>query len=119
MHAGFMTLRRAMPMNCRVTYPARPIKDLELAADIARIEAIWADCRARFGLGGPYLFGRYSLADAMFAPVVTRFTTYQVPVSAGTAAYMKAVHAHPHIVEWIAGARAETERIEKYEAPPP
>ncbi len=119
MHAGFMSLRRAMPMNCRVSYPPRPIKDPELAADIARIEALWADCRARFGAGGPYLFGRYSLADAMFAPVVTRFTTYQVPVGAGTAAYMKAIHAHPHVAEWLAEARAETERIEKYEAPPP
>ncbi|MSO69789.1 MAG: glutathione S-transferase family protein [Alphaproteobacteria bacterium] len=118
MHAGFMPLRRTMPMNCRVTYEARPIKDPELAADIARIEALWADCRTRFGSGGPYLFGRYTLADAMFAPVVNRFTTYQVPVSAVTAAYMKAIHAHPHVAEWVAGAQAETVRIDKYEAAP-
>lgn len=118
MHAGFMTLRRSMPMNCRVTYPARPVTNPELAADIARIEAIWADCRARFGASGPYLFGRYSLADAMFAPVVTRFTTYQVPVSTGTATYIKAIYAHPHVAAWIADARAETIRIDKYEAAP-
>lgn len=116
MYAGFMALRRGMPMNCRVTYPPRPITDPELAADIARIEALWADCRGRFGAGGPYLFGAYSLADAMYAPVVTRFATYQVPLGATSAAYCRAIVAHPHVAAWIAAAHAETEWIEKYEA---
>jgi len=116
MHAGFLALRRTMPMNVRATAPKRPIEDAALKADIARIEAIWADTRTRFGAGGPYLFGKFSLADAMFAPVVTRFTTYQVPLSANSAAYVETMHAHPFLKEWIEGANSEQERIEKYEA---
>lgn len=116
MHAGFGTLRRTMPMNVRATAPKRPIEDAALKADIARIEALWADTRARFGTGGPYLFGKFGLADAMYAPVVTRFTTYQVPLGTDAAAYVEAVHAHPHVKEWIEAAKAEPERIEKYEA---
>jgi glutathione S-transferase len=119
MHGGFMALRRSMPMNCRVTYPARPIVDPEIVADIARIEAIWADCRGQFGAGGSYLFGTFTIADAMFAPVVTRFATYQVPLGAVSAAYCRAVEAHPHVATWIADAHAESERIEKYEAARP
>lgn len=116
MHAGFMALRRGMPMNCRVVYPPGPIGDSEIAADIERIEAIWADCRGRFGAGGPYLFGAFTMADAMFAPVVTRFATYQVPLGPTGAAYCQAIRSHPHVARWIADAHAETERIEKYEA---
>lgn len=119
MHAGFMALRRLMPMNCRVTYAARPITDPEVAADIARIEAIWRDCRERFGAGGPYLFGAFTIADTMYAPVVTRFATYRVPVNATSAAYCRAIETHPHVAAWIAAAHAETERIEKYEAARP
>jgi len=116
MHAGFGALRRLMPMNVRAVAPKRPIDDPALKADIARIETLWADTQARFGAGGPYLFGKYSLADAMYAPVVTRFTTYQVPLGPAATAYVQAIHAHPHVMEWIQGAKAEPERIEKYEA---
>lgn len=116
MHAGFGNLRRQMPMNVRAIAPKRTIDDPALKADIARIEALWADTQARFGAGGPYLFGKYSLADAMYAPVVTRFTTYQVPLGPAATTYVQAIHAHPHVKEWIQGAKAEAERIEKYEA---
>lgn len=119
MHAGFMALRRRLPMNCRVTYPPRPIGDAEVTADIVRIEALWADCRRRFSAGGPFLFGGFTIADATFAPVVTRFATYQVPISATSAAYCRAIEAHPLVAEWIAAARADTNRIEKYELAAP
>src|ERR1700689_1059754 len=81
MHAGFVPLRRQLPMNVW-----RPVKhralDSEAAGNVARIDAIWSDCRARFGAGGPFLFGAFGAADAMYAPVVWRFRTYAVKVSA-------------------------------------
>jgi glutathione S-transferase len=119
MHAGFATLRRELPMNCRASFPPRAIDNAELAADIARIQALWADCRGRFGQGGPYLFGGFGIADAMFAPVVTRFISYGVPVDAASNAYCGAVLAHPLVARWLAEARDETIRIEKYEPAPP
>ena len=76
--------------------------------DIARIQAIWEDCRARFAAGGPWLFGAFSAADAMFAPVVTRFRTYGVAVSPAVQAYMDTVWNDPEMQRWIAGARAES-----------
>jgi len=106
MHGGFQPLRRHLPMNMW-----RPVIKRELTAEaaenVARIEAIWADCRARFGTGGPFLFGRFGAADAMYAPVVARFHTYSVDVSAGTGAYMDAVRALPAWREWHAAAREE------------
>ena len=80
MHAGFTTLRQACPCDFRRP-PRPPAKAVDIRADVDRIEAIWADARARFGLGGPFLFGAFSAADAMFAPVVNRFHAYAVPVS--------------------------------------
>ncbi|HSM18758.1 MAG TPA: glutathione S-transferase C-terminal domain-containing protein, partial [Hyphomicrobiales bacterium] len=79
----------------------------EVRANVARIEKIWADCRKRQGRGGPFLFGRFSAADAMFAPVVSRFHVYDVPVSADSRAYMQAVMAEPAWTELLVGARAE------------
>ena len=85
MHAGFGALRQACPTNFR-----RPVRAItltpEVKADVARIEAAWAHARATFGKGGPYLFGRFSAADAMFAPVVNRFHVYDIPVSKMTRA---------------------------------
>ncbi|HEX5213546.1 MAG TPA: glutathione S-transferase family protein [Pseudolabrys sp.] len=99
MHAGFVPLRRLLPMNMW-----RPVMNRELTpeveANVERIEAMWADCRARFGDGGPFLFGRFGAADAMYAPVVSRFYTYAVAVGAGTRAYMGAVMALPAWREW-------------------
>jgi glutathione S-transferase len=119
MHAGFATMRRELPMNCRASFPPRAIEGSELKADIARVQALWADCRGRFGQGGPYLFGGFGIPDAMYAPVVTRFITYGVPIDATSRAYCEALVAHPLVAQWLAEARAETIRIEKYEAAPP
>jgi glutathione S-transferase len=107
MHAGFLPLRRHCPMNV-----GRPPKKLELtveaAANVQRIDAMWRDCRARFGKGGPFLFGSFGAADAMYAPVVSRFHTYAVEVGASARAYMDAVMALPAWREWQAGALRET-----------
>jgi glutathione S-transferase len=106
MHAGFLPLRRQCPMNMW-----RPVKKLtlsdETAANVARIDAMWADCRARFGGGGPFLFGRFGTADAMYAPVVSRFHTYAVEVGPASASYMQAMMALPAWQEWYAAALSE------------
>jgi glutathione S-transferase len=106
MHAGFQPLRRHLPMNI-----CRPVKqrllDDAVKADVARIDAIWSECRARFGAGGPFLFGSFGAADAMYAPVVWRFHTYAVEVSAAARDYMRAVMALPASVEWREAARRE------------
>jgi glutathione S-transferase len=106
MHAGFLPLRRQCPMNIW-----RPVKKMELsgetAANVRRIDAMWSDCRARFGRGGPFLFGAFTAADAMYAPVVSRFYTYAVEVGAASRAYMDAVMALPAWTEWRAAALKE------------
>lgn len=106
MHAGFVPLRRACPMNMW-----RPVKRLELndeaAGNARRIEAIWTECRSRYGKGGPFLFGAFGAADAMYAPVVSRFHTYAVPVGPPARAYMDAVMALPAWAEWKAAAVTE------------
>jgi glutathione S-transferase len=115
MHAGFQALRQACPANFR-----RPVRRIGLSeaveADVARIEAAWAHARNTFGKAGPFLFGRFSAADAMFAPVVNRFHIYDVPVSPATRDYMSAAMALPAWKAWIADAEAEEWRIEKYDA---
>jgi glutathione S-transferase len=108
MHAGFLPLRRACPMNMW-----RPVKTRELSAEVQanvrRIEAMWAECRSRFGRdGGPFLFGSFGAADAMYAPVVARFHTYGVEVNETSRAYMTAVMALPAWAEWKAAALKET-----------
>jgi glutathione S-transferase len=114
MHAGFLPLRRHLPMNMW-----RPVKPRELppevAANVARIEAMWTDCRRRFGQDGPFLFGRFGAADAMYAPVVSRFHTYGVQVGPAARAYMAAVMALPAWAEWRAAARQETWVLEEFE----
>jgi glutathione S-transferase len=115
MHAGFSALRQACPTNFRRKPRAIPLGD-EVLADVARIEAAFADARATFGKAGAFLFGRFSAADAMFAPVVNRFNAYDIPVAKPTRAYMEATMALPAWKAWIAGAEAEPWRIEKYEA---
>lgn len=114
MHAGFQALRQNMPMNVRVAKPGRG-RTPEVALDIARIQDLWRDCRARHGAGGPFLFGRFSAADAFYAPVVTRFITYAVALDPVSQAYADAILAWPAIAEWTAAARAEPWVIEKYE----
>ena len=107
--------RQACPTNFRRPVRAIALSD-EVRADIARIEAAWAHARETFGKGGPFLFGRFSAADAMFAPVVNRFHVYDVPVSKPTRAYMETIMALPAWKAWIADAHAEPWRIERYEA---
>jgi glutathione S-transferase len=119
MHAGFRALRQAMPMSLfRKAVGAG--RTPEVLADIARIEAIWRDCRARFGAGGPYLFGAdFTMADAMYAPVVCRFLTYRPELSAASSAYCDAVRAHELMEEWYVAAAAEPEswRVAAMETP--
>ncbi len=107
MHAGFQGLRSACPMNLRRQFPFKD-RGPAATADVARIVAAWRDARARFGASGPYLFGAFSAADAMFAPVVTRLDTYSWPVAADTRAYMDAVLTNSAFLAWKAGADAET-----------
>jgi glutathione S-transferase len=111
MHSGFATLRNEMPMDLLGRWPAPTIGE-ELNNDITRITAIWRQTRARFGADGPFLFGGFSNADAMFAPVATRFCTYGVDLDRfgddGSAAeYGRAILALPAMAEWTAGAEAE------------
>jgi len=122
MHAGFRALRQAMWMNLGDDFAARAAgrnRTPEAEADIARIEALWADTRARFGEGGPFLFGaEFTLADAMYAPVVTRFITWAPPLADASRAYVAAVRAHPLVAQWYADAAGETWREAKYETLP-
>lgn len=120
MHAGFRNLRNAMPMNIRSQHPGKGYNP-EVARDIARIELLWRDARARFGEGGPFLFGEFSAADAMYAPVVMRFQTYHPPLAADTKAYCDAICATAAVTAWSAAARLETEfeaQDEPYASPP-
>ena len=105
MHAGFLALRKNLPMNFgkRFTY----LRDRTVDADVDRITALWRDARARFGKGGPFLFGSFTAADAMYAPVVSRFVTYSVPVDAEARAYMDAVVETVSYRRWREGALAE------------
>ena len=114
MHSGFTGLRENMVMNIRGRYPGKG-RAPECLADIGRILAIWTDCRTRHGHGGDFLFGRFGIADAMFAPVVLRFQTYGVALEGAARAYAEAILALPALREWVADAVAETERIEKFE----
>ena len=115
MHAGFGALRQACPTNFRRPVRAVALSE-EVRADVARIEEAWAHACDTFGAAGPYLFGRFSAADAMFAPVVNRFHVYDIPVSRRTRAYMETIMALPAWKAWIAAAEAEPWRIEPYDA---
>lgn len=120
MHGGFTGLRRSMWMNLGGAFAGRG-RTPEALADIARIEALWADLRTRFGAGGPYLFGAaFGAADAMYAPVVARFLTWQPDLGAASQAYCRAVRAHPLVADWYDRAAREPEawRMEEYETPP-
>jgi glutathione S-transferase len=116
MHSSFDNLRRECPMNLRSSLPAREISEA-VRAEIGRIMELWAQARARHGNGGPYLFGTYSAADIMFAPVVTRFVTYSIPVPRFAAAYMEAMLDHQWMRDWIEAAQQEPWVIERYEPP--
>jgi glutathione S-transferase len=110
MHAGFANLRAALPMNLKAHHPGFKVW-AGAQADIERITAIWRECLA--GAQGSYLFGNLSMADAMYAPVVTRFLTYDVPLDAACAAYGQRIMALPDMVEWVAAARAEPDALQE------
>lgn len=119
MHAGFRGLRQSMPMNLGRSFPGGG-RNAESLADIARVEAVWREARAASG-NGPFLFGaEFGLADAMYAPVVTRFLTWQPEIAADTRDYCAAVRAHPLMQRWYAEAAAEPRSwlLDKYENPP-
>ncbi|UDL95049.1 glutathione S-transferase family protein [Lichenihabitans sp. PAMC28606] len=115
MHAGFGNLRKACPMNMR-----RAVRKIEVSdavvADVARIEALWAATRHDYGQGGPFLFGAFTAADAMYAPVVNRLHVYDLVQQPGSRAYMEAMMALPAWQAWLEGAKAEPWFLDKYEA---
>lgn len=118
MHAGFVGLRRNLPMDLRCRHPGFALPP-GVGDEVARIVALWHDCRSRFGRDGAFLFGRFTLADAAFAPVVTRFVTYDVALGGTAAAYRDAVLAWPDLIEWTQAARAEPWIIEFSGLPAP
>jgi glutathione S-transferase len=114
MHSGFLPLRNECGMNLH-----REVRPVQLSADaqanIARVQEIWRECRERYGASGPFLFGRFGAADAMFAPVVHRFRTYAIEVAPQTRAYMETMMALPAFQEWTRDGLAETLVIDKFE----
>ncbi len=114
MHSGFAALREHLPMNMRSSFPNRGVTP-EVQADINRIAAIWRDCRKRFGEGGPFLFGSFTNADAMYAPVVSRFRTYKIELDEAAQEYTDAVWALPALQEWLTAAKNEPMIIESAE----
>jgi glutathione S-transferase len=113
MHAGFLPLRRHFPMNMRSSFDREIIPEIQ--GDLDRIMTLWRDCRSRFGSGGDFLFGKFSIADAMFAPVVSRFRTFKLPLDGAVEAYAAAMTAYPAYQEWLAAARNEPMVIEQWE----
>jgi glutathione S-transferase len=114
MHSGFSALREHMSMNIRVSRPGKG-RAPGVQEDIDRVCALWRECRSRYGDDGEFLFGRFSIADAMFAPVATRFTTYHVDLDEVCGAYVRSIYALPAMQRWVSEARAEAEVIERYE----
>ncbi|HEY3920437.1 MAG TPA: glutathione S-transferase family protein [Stellaceae bacterium] len=113
MHAGFLPLRRHFPMNMRSAFDRAIIPEIQ--GDIDRITALWRDCRRRYGAGGDFLFGAFSIADAMYAPVVSRFRTFRLPLEGEVEAYAAAMTAWPAYQEWLGAARNEPMVIEQWE----
>jgi len=105
MHSGFAQLRNVLPMNIEAHLPGIDISAAQ--QDISRVQAVWHDTRAEFGRGGPFLFGRFSITDAFYAPVVSRFVTYGVAAAGPVREYMDAVLSLPAMQDWMRDARAE------------
>ena len=116
MHSSFQNLRKACSMNIRRTFPPQPLTP-EVQSDVHRIVSLWAEARSRFGGAGDYLFGDFGAVDIMFAPVVTRFATYSIPLPRFATAYGEAIYAHRFVQDWIAAAQDESWVIEKFEQP--
>jgi glutathione S-transferase len=118
MHAGFVELRNNMPMNIRSSFPGKGMTPA-VRADIERITGLWRDCRKKFAGATAkdegFLFGSFGIADAMFAPVVTRLRTYAVQLDGDSEAYAAAVMNHPAMKEWVAASKNEPWLIDAYE----
>ena len=114
MHSGFAAVRQAMPMNLRAHYPGFA-RGAEVERQVARVKELWTDLRARFGRGGEYLCGEFGIVDAMYAPVVMRFRSYDVKLDGACAEYAAAVLRHPAVASWIEAAGREELRIPAYE----
>jgi glutathione S-transferase len=114
MHAGFQALRKNCPMNLWLPVKKRPQPD-DVMDNVKRIDALWSDCRSRFGQGGPFLFGGFGAADAMYAPVASRFATYGVTLDADAQDYVNAVLQLPAMQEWSEAAGREPWIIPEYE----
>ena len=117
MHSSFAALRSQCPMNIRRKVEDPAIDDAA-KADVVRVLTLWAEARARFGRGGPYLFGTFSAADIFYAPVVSRFISYGIAVPGFALAYMEALWSHEWLQSWIAAAEAEDWVIEQFENEP-
>jgi glutathione S-transferase len=114
MHAGFLALRRHLPMNMRASYPSRGVSP-EAQADLTRIAALWRDCRKLGGGKGKFLFGDFGIADAMYASVVSRIRTYEVEIDRETKAYVDAVVSFPAYQEWLDAAHQEPMIVAEWE----
>lgn len=117
MHSGFTALRSAMPMNCRKDLRGRVKVTGALKADIDRISAIWRGTREEYGIGGPFLFGGFTAADAMFAPVASRFRTYGVELDEVASEYRDTILSMNEMKEWCAAAEAEPWTVGEDEVP--
>ena len=116
MHSSYLAMRRQLTMNVRRRFEGIE-PSAETRADIVRILGLWAEARARYGKGGPFLFGSFGAADIIYAPVVSRFISYGVPVPGFAVTYMQAVWEHEWMKAWVAASEAEEWTIEKFETP--
>lgn len=116
MHSSYLSLRRQLPMNIRRQTQGVALAP-EVQADVVRILTLWAEARARFGQGGPFLFGTFSAADIIYAPVVLRLAGYAVPVPGFAQAYMQTMLEHPWMQAWITAAREEEWTIAQFDTP--
>lgn len=114
MHSGFTAVRTHMPMNCKRSFPGKGLNS-HTEPEIIRITELWRDCRQRYGQDGAMLFGEFSIADAMFAPVALRFSTYQIALDETCAAYVAAILALPAVQSWVVEACEETEVLPAFE----
>ncbi len=111
MHSGFTEIRSHMPMNLQGQWQDLALSDA-LQKDISRVEALWTECRRNYGAGGDYLFGEFSAADMMFAPVTTRLATYGIKVNETAAQYIESVRNQPSVKAWFTDAQKETEIVD-------
>jgi glutathione S-transferase len=114
MHSGFRAIRKHMSMNCKKSFPGKGLNN-ETQPEIARVQQIWRECRIKYGTNGSMLFGDFSIADAMFAPMALRFNTYKVDLDQACQDYVAFVLELPELKEWISAACLETEVLPQFE----